>query len=69
VLRCEKLIIEGAVWIGPRARVVVERIVFGEMTLESGGRLSGFGEVKTPAVETESELPLGEEINEPSAGL
>jgi cytoskeletal protein CcmA (bactofilin family) len=68
-LRCEKLIIEGAVWIGPRARVVVERIVFGEMTLESGGRLSGFGEVKTPAVETESELPLGEEINEPSPGL
>jgi hypothetical protein len=39
------------------------------MTLESGGRLSGFGEVKPPAVETESELPLGEEINEPSAGL
>ncbi len=38
-LRCEKLIIDGAVWIGPRARVVVERIVFGEMTLESGGAL------------------------------
>lgn len=59
-LRCEKLIIEGAVWIGPRARVVVERIVFGEMTLESGGRLCGFGEVKTPEVEAESELPQGE---------
>jgi hypothetical protein len=40
--------------------VVVERIVFGEMTLESGGRLCGFGEVKTPEVEAESEFPQGE---------
>ena len=63
-LRCEKLIIEGAVWIGPRARVVVERIVFGEMTLESGGQLTGFGEVKAKFVEAQEEPPIAEGISE-----
>ena len=63
-LRCEKLIIEGAVWIGPRARVVVERIVFGEMTLESGGQLTGFGEVKAKFVEAQEEPPITEGISE-----
>jgi len=65
-LRCEKLMVEGAVWIGPRARVVVEGIVFGEMTLESGGRLSGFGEVKAKFVEAQEEPPIAEKISETS---
>ena len=65
-LRCEKLMIEGAVWIGPRARVVAERIVFREMTVEIGGQLTGFGEVKAKFVEAQEEPPIAEGISETS---
>jgi len=65
-LRCEKLMIEGAVWIGPRARVVVERVVFREMTIEIGGQLTGFGEVKAKFVEAQEEPPIAEGISETS---
>ncbi len=65
-LRCEKLMVEGAVWIGPRARVVVERVVFREMTVEIGGQLTGFGEVKAKFVEAQEEPPIAEGISETS---
>jgi cytoskeletal protein CcmA (bactofilin family) len=63
-LRCEKLMIEGSVWIGPRARVVVERVVFRQMTVEIGGQLTGFGEVKAKSVEARKEPPIEEKISE-----
>lgn len=66
-LRCETISIAGMLRVGPRGRVVVaQKIVFGELTVEAGGRLSGYGEVKVKPVEARKEPPLEEEISETS---
>jgi hypothetical protein len=50
--------------VGPRGRVVAEKIVFGELNVESGGRLSGYGEVKAKPIEARKEPSIEEEISE-----
>jgi cytoskeletal protein CcmA (bactofilin family) len=65
-LRCETLSIAGMLRVGPRGRVVAEKIVFGELTVEVGGRLSGNGEVKAKTVEARNEPPLEAETSETS---
>jgi hypothetical protein len=52
--------------VGPRGRVVAQKIVFGELTVEMGGRLSGYGEVKAKSVEAREEPPMEEEVSETS---
>jgi hypothetical protein len=44
----------------------VEKVVFREMTVEIGGQLTGFGEVKAKSVEARKEPPIEEEISETS---
>ena len=65
-LRCETILIAGILRVGPRGRVVAEKIVFGELTVEVGGRLSGNGEVKAKSVEARKEPPLEAETSETS---
>jgi hypothetical protein len=52
--------------VGPRGRVVAQKIVFAELTVEAGGRLSGYGEVKAKSVEAREEPPIEEKISETS---
>jgi cytoskeletal protein CcmA (bactofilin family) len=65
-LRCETLSIAGILRVGPRGRVVAQKIVFGDLTVEAGGRLSGYGEVKAKSVEARQEPPIEEKISETS---
>jgi len=65
-LRCETISIAGMLRVGPRGRVVAQKIVFGELTVEVGGRLSGYGEVKAKPVEARKEPPLEAETSETS---
>jgi cytoskeletal protein CcmA (bactofilin family) len=65
-LRCETISVAGMLRVGPRGRVVAQKIVFGELTVEVGGRLSGYGEVKSKPVEARKEPGIEEEITETS---
>ena len=51
---------------GPRGRVVAQKIVFGDLTVEVGGRFSGYGEVKAKSVEARKEPAIKDEISETS---
>ena len=46
--------------------MVAQKIVFGELTVEVGGRLSGYGEVKVKPVEARKEPAIEDEISETS---
>ena len=65
-LRCETLSIAGILRVGPRGRVVAQKIVFGELTVEAGGRLSGYGEVKSKPAEARKEPASEDGISETS---
>jgi len=45
-LRCATIRLDGPLRVGPHGKVVAEKIVFSELTVDSGGRISGLGEVR-----------------------
>jgi cytoskeletal protein CcmA (bactofilin family) len=65
-LRCETISVASMLRVGPRGRVVAQKIVFGELTVEVGGRFSGYGEVKAKSVEARQEPPTEKKISETS---
>lgn len=65
-LQGEILVIAGMLRVGPKGKVRAEKIVVGELVVEAGGRLSGYGEVKTKAVTTEEVPPERDAVSEVS---
>lgn len=54
-LRCGTARFAGALRVGPKGRIVAEKIYFGNLTVETGGRVACFGETHPSVIEAEAE--------------
>jgi len=54
-LRCGTARFAGALRVGPQGRIVAEKIYFGNLTVETGGRVACFGETHPSVIEAEAE--------------
>ena len=54
-LRCGTARFAGALRVGPKGRIVAEKIYFGNLTVEMGGRVACFGETHPSVIEAEAE--------------
>ncbi|NBV96978.1 MAG: hypothetical protein EBT30_05430 [Verrucomicrobia bacterium] len=51
-LRCATIRLDGALRVGPHGKVIAEKILFSELTVDRGGRLAGWGEAREVAADS-----------------